>query len=137
MSMRKWLNLAWVFIALLMVACIPSTSATIELGAGHSSAEMDNVDALLEKSGFTRTWFSGSNGERVARIERDGKVISAFATEAPRGLGAGVIWDKNAGTLKVEFSEYDTHFTERGNALLQALLSDLQVLYGEKVTLVK
>ena len=98
---------------------------------------MDVINALLEKSGFTRIWFSGSTGERVARIERDGKVISAFATEAPRGLGAGVIWEKNTGTLKVEFSEYDTHFSERGNSVLQALLSDLQVLYGEKVTLVK
>ncbi|MBK9021555.1 MAG: hypothetical protein IPL72_16845 [Sulfuritalea sp.] len=137
MNMRNRIHLAWLLLATFLAACIPTSSTTIALGAGHGLVEMDRIDTLLERSGFTRTWFIGSNGERVPRMEREGKVISAFVTESPRGLGAAVVWTKNGGVLEVAFSEYDTHFSERGNASLQALLTEFRALYGADVTLLK
>lgn len=124
-------------IALGLAACIPSTRATIPLGNGYPSAEIDRIDALLEKLGFSRSWFTTSNGERTAHIEREGKVISAFSTETPRGFGAGVLWSREGGALNVEFAEYNTRFSEDGKQRLQTLLASLRQIYGQGITLVE
>lgn len=118
---------------LLLCACIPSTRVTIELGNGYALSEMDSIDSLLEKQGFSRSWFSVSDGERIARIEREGKLISAFATEAPRGFGASVIWTRNDGALAVEFGERNTGFSEDGKRRLQRLIEVLRARYGERI----
>jgi hypothetical protein len=137
MRTRPVLVLLLLCIALGLAACIPSTRATIELGNGYPSTEIDRIDALLEKLGFSRSWFAASNGERAAHIEREGKLISSFVTEAPRGFGAGVLWSRDGGKLTVEFAEYNTRFSEDGKQRLQALVADLRQIYGQSVTLVE
>ena len=136
MRTRAFLVLLLLGLTCCLVACIPSTRATIQLGSGYASTEMDRIDSLLEKIGFSRSWFSTSNGERSARIEREGKLISAFATESPRGFGAGVVWSREGGNLVVEFAEYNTRFSESGKQRLQELMAGLREIYGERVTLI-
>lgn len=126
---RLWF-LPWLLICL--TACVPSTKATIRLGNGYAATEMDRVEAAVEKAGFTRRVFDGPRAT-AHRIERDGNVVSAFEAAPPRRFGASVSWTRSDGSLAVDFAEYDTQLSSRGQALLQNLRTELQAIYGARV----
>jgi hypothetical protein len=126
---RLWI-LPWLLICL--TACVPSTKATIRLGHGYAATEMDRVEAVVEKAGFTRRVFDGPRAT-AHRMEKDGNVVSAFEAAPPRRFGASVSWTRADGSLAVDFAEYDTQLSSRGQTLLQNLRTELQAIYGERV----
>jgi hypothetical protein len=69
------------------------------------------------------------------RIEKDGEVRAAFETQAPREFGASVSWTRANGSLAVDFTEYDTQLSKRGQTLLQNLRQELQKIYGDRVVI--
>jgi putative intracellular protease/amidase len=126
---RLWLVPIYV---LCMAACVPTTKAMIPLGNGYGATEMDRLEAVVEKVGFTRRVFDGPRAT-AHRIQRDGRIVSAFETQAPARFAATVSWSRADGSLAVEFAEYDTRFSPGGQALLQRLKEELQNIYGERV----
>jgi hypothetical protein len=128
---RLWLLSSFL---LCLTACIPSTKATILLGSGHAATEMDRVEAVIEKAGFTRRVFDGATAT-AHRIEKDGKVNAAFETPAPREFSASVSWTRADGSLAVDFTQYDTQLSKRGQTLLQNLRQELQKIYGDRVVI--
>jgi hypothetical protein len=128
-STRLWLLSSFL---LSLAACLPSTNATMQVGHGYAITEMDRVEAVIEKVGFTRRVFDGPKAT-AHRIERDGKVISAFETQASGQFGASVSWTRTDGSLAVDFAEFDTRFSPHGQALLQKWKEELQNIYGNRV----
>jgi hypothetical protein len=106
----------------------------MQLGNGYAVSEMDRVEAVIEKAGFTRRVFDGPRAT-AHRVERDDRVISAFETPASRQFGASVSWRRADGSLAVDFAEHDTRFSPHGQALLQRLRQELQNIYGNRVIL--
>ena len=125
--MRLWLLFS---LLLCLTGCLPSTKATMQLGNGYAAAEMDRVEAAIEKAGFTRRVFDGPRAT-AHRMQRDGKVISAF--EAPGQFGASVSWTRTDGSLAVDFAENATRLSPQGRALLQRLRQELRNIYGDRV----
>ena len=128
-SARLWLLSSFL---LCLTACLPSTKATVQLGNGYAVTEMDRVEAVIEKAGFTRRVFDGPRAT-AHRIEKDGRVVSAFDTQVSGKFGASVSWTRADGSLAVDFSEYDTRFSPNGQALFQRLRQELQNVYGKRV----
>jgi hypothetical protein len=89
----------------------------MRLGNGYAVAEMDRVEATAH------------------RIERDGRIIAAFAIPSSNHFGASVSWTRSDGTLTVDFAENDTRLSADGQALLQRLRQELQKIYGDRVTM--
>jgi hypothetical protein len=131
LSGRPWLLSS---LLLCLTACLPSTTATMRLGNGYAVAEMDRVEAVIEKAGFTRRVFDGPSAT-AHRIERDGRIIAAFAIPSSNHFGASVSWTRSDGTLTVDFAENDTRLSADGQALLQRLRQELQKIYGDRVTM--
>jgi hypothetical protein len=94
---------------------------------------MDRVEAVVAKVGFTRRVFDGPRAT-AHRIERDGKVASAFETQSPGGFAASVSWTRANGSLEVDFAEHDAQLSPRGQTLLKNLKQELQNIYGDRVT---
>lgn len=113
-----------------LAACTPTTKATIQLGNGHAATEMNRLETVVEKVGFTKRVFDGPPAT-AHRVEKDGKIVSRFETPAPQRFGTAVSWTRADGSLVVEFAEYDRQFSPRGEELLQRLRKELLDLYGK------
>lgn len=131
--MRLWLLSS---LLLCLTGCLPSTKATMQLGNGYAAAEMDRVEAAIEKAGFTRRVFDGPRAT-AHRMERDGKVISAFEAQGSGKFGASVSWTRTDGSLAVDFAENATRLSPQGRALLQKLRQELQNIYGDRVIMLE
>ena len=108
----------------------------MQLGNGYAAAEMDRVEAAIQKAGFTRRVFDGPRAT-AHRMERDGKVISAFEAQGSGKFGASVSWTRTDGSLAVDFAENATRLSPQGRALLQKLRQELQNIYGDRVIMLE
>jgi hypothetical protein len=128
---RLWLLSSFL---LCLTACLPSTKATMQLGNGYAVTEMGRVEAVIEKAGFSRRVFDGPRAT-AHRIEKDGRIVSAFETQGSGKFGASVSWTRADGSLTVHVAESDTRFSPHGEELLQRLRQELQNIYGKRVTI--
>lgn len=130
---RPWLSLIVITIA----ACIPGTTATIQLGTGYGEADMGRVEKIIDQLGFTRIFVQPINGGRYPRTKHDGELVSGFETQSgatDAGFGASVHLRISDGNLRVVFAERNTRFSDRGMYLKEKLIYELRAIYGDKVS---
>ena len=131
MSLIRAIRVAAILVSLVS-GCIPTTTASLEIGSGYAVNDMADAEAIVENLQFSRIWFDAPSNLRVPRVEREGRLIAAFEQ---RQFGVSVELQPSDGLLRLTFAERNTEFSEKGQQVLHRLTEQLRIRFGPQVRL--
>lgn len=90
-----------------LTGCVPMMTLTGDLGAGHDVNDRDKLEAVLERSGLTRTW-PRSPIDESGHIRSGDDVVSFFLLKNASRFSVNVYYSPSSGALKMLGREYVT-----------------------------
>lgn len=116
-----------------LVACVPVTTAELEVGTGCSEDHLKKVELIVEQADFSRQSMFVDNRE-FARLEKDGVVYAKFVSRSTPGIVVRVELHKTGGKLNLLFQEYNTEFSVRSLVILRHLTRGLRNGLAKDIT---